>query len=202
ERGIVGAEAEVVFATPCGPVRGGEMRITDLIGPVASVGAGASLLNARVDGERRAAGEGGDAQQFPARGERVRGSGKGTLEAQVLRRTDGERVGDVEIRWTLLGMIIEGILRGRYGDCSGGPGASGDLAGVVERLRPGVSRLQPGAAMGNDAGERGLQRVVGGVRGIGDHGFDAESTDDLACAVELREGRESRLGAGIAVGVD
>jgi len=87
ERGIVVAPAKVVFPNRAA---GGEIRRRDLIRPVTAPRAHAGLLNPGINRKRRAAGEGGDVQYLPARGDpRSQGVEKAhTVERQ---RLDGAR---------------------------------------------------------------------------------------------------------------
>ncbi len=64
--GVVRTSAEVVLPDRAA---GGEIRSRQLIGPVGSRRAHAGLLNAGIDGERRAGGERRDVEDLPARKE-------------------------------------------------------------------------------------------------------------------------------------
>src|ERR1700728_3091912 len=97
-------------------------------------------------------------------------------------------------------MSIVGVLRKSLGYCTGRSGASDHLAGVVDRLTPGITRLYAGATMRDRPGERRLQRVIGGVRGAGNQIFNTEPADHGAGAVELGIWREAGAGVGIGIG--
>ncbi len=67
EKGTVRrAHAEVIL--PRGAA-GGETRHGEKVGAIGAAGACAGLLDTRVDGERRSAGQSGDVQELPALGE-------------------------------------------------------------------------------------------------------------------------------------
>ena len=138
ERGVVEALAEVVFADFAGSREGG---FGDLVGPVSAFAAVAGLLDAGVDGEGRATGDAGNAEEFPAAGD-FDGDGveEGSFFAvKVLGDGYGEAVGHVKVGWAFFGVGVVGVLRERdgYGPC--GSRAADDLAGVVDGFRPGCS---------------------------------------------------------------
>ena len=95
EGGVVGALAKVVLPNLAA---GGEDRCTDLIGPVGAVGAHAGLLNPRIDRKGRAAGECGDVEHLPARGElSSQGAEKAhAVERQCLDHAGREHMRDVK----------------------------------------------------------------------------------------------------------
>ncbi len=97
-------------------------------------------------------------------------------------------------------MGVIGILReaGRYG--SRGTCAADDLAGVVDGLTPGITRLDARTAVTHGAEERSLQSVISGVGVCHDHVFYAEAADHVAGAIELSLRCEGRTCAGIGVG--
>ena len=102
----------------------------------------------------------------------------------------------------LLRMRVERILRDslRYRSrrsCA----ANRHCAYVVERFGPRVARLQARPAMPHRAGQRSLQRVIGGVRVSRNHGLEPEAARDGARAVEDRvAARTPGRAPGIPVG--
>lgn len=155
---VVRAASEVVFAAAGGAAGGGEIGCGDLVGAVGAVGADAGLLDSGIDGEGRAAGDGGDAEELPSGGDGfVDGAEEADgFEVEVLSGAEGEGVGDVEVGRAFFRVGVEGVLRSGEGDGSGGAGSSDDSADVIERLGPGVSGLDAGATVGDGSGERSL----------------------------------------------
>ena len=196
--GVVGAHAEVVFADLAG---GGELRDADLVGAVDAVGACAGLLDSGIDGEGRAAADGGDAEQFPTLGDAAADGLQelGFLDLQVLRGAEGETVGDVEGGWAFLGVGVGGVLRERDRNRSGGVAVGVESAGIVERFGIGIACLDGGAVLDDGALERSLQGVVAGVGGSLDDLFGAEAADGVAVGAE--EGVAGKAGAGSGVGI-
>ena len=125
----------------------------------------------------------------------------GIFEMQVLRHAEAEAVRNVKVRRALLRMRVVGILGVARGGGAGGSGAADHHACVVNCFAPGVAGLESWAAVGHGAGERRLQRVVGGVRIGDDDVHDTDAADDIAGLVEARVGRELLCGSRIGVGV-
>ena len=88
-------------------------------------------------------------------------------------------------------MRVVGVLREAGRDGARRSGAANHHAGVVDRLAPGVAGLDARAAVAHGSGERGLQRVIGGVRIGDDDVLHTEAADHVACAVELRVRRKA-----------
>lgn len=83
-----------------------------MIGPVRPIRTDASLLDTRVNGERKAAGKSSDAQKLPStcqclaqRTEKWKAVG-----VQILKKVERKRILDIEVRRPLVGARIEWIL--------------------------------------------------------------------------------------------
>jgi hypothetical protein len=72
---------------------------------------------------------------------------------KVLHGTQRECMSNIEGRWSLFTMSVEGILRVDLRYRTGCPQTTGDRACVVDRLAPGVAGLEGGSAMTNVSGE-------------------------------------------------
>src|SRR5207244_2557370 len=110
ERDVVVAASEVVAAHGAA---GGEVRRGDEVGAVGAACARSRLLDPGVDGEWRAAHQGGDVQELPSGSER---SAKGPqktypIERQDLNPAQSEDVGDVEGGRAFFCAGVPGILR-------------------------------------------------------------------------------------------
>src|SRR6202042_3761538 len=102
---------------------------------------------------------------------------------------------------TFLCMCVEWVLRAEQRYCARRTCSSQQAANVIQRFAPGVSSLQSRTAVSDLPCQRSLQRVIGRVRRIGNHGLEPEASSCDAATVEVRKLRESRTRSLIRVWV-
>src|SRR3954469_21812127 len=93
-------------------------------------------------------------------------------------------------------MMVKWVLRCSRGDRAGRAGPRKDEAGVVNRLAPGITCLDAGAAVSDRAGQGRLQRVITRMRVVVDDVLNAEAADYVPGAVKLRVRRKARRSSG------
>src|SRR5580692_7755867 len=123
----------------------------------------------------------------------------GALEMHVLRHAQSEVMRDIEVRRPFLRMRVVRILRESRSDGACRTGAANHFARRINRLAPGITRLNARSAMSYGSGKRCLQGVVTRMRVGDDQVLYAEAADHVARAVELRVWRKLRAGPRICV---
>src|SRR5277367_6095664 len=98
-------------------------------------------------------------------------------------------------------MGVGWVLRAEQSYCSRRTCSSQQAAHVIQRFAPGVSRLQSRTAVSDLPCQRSLQRIIGRVGRIGNHGLEAEASSCDAATVESRKLRESRTRSLVRVWV-
>src|ERR1700674_5134188 len=98
-------------------------------------------------------------------------------------------------------MRVERVLRAEQRYCARRTCSSQQAANVIERITPGVSRLQSRTAVSDLPCQRSLQRVIGRVRRIGNHGLEPEASSCDAATIKVRKLSESRTRSLIRVWV-
>src|ERR1700757_4616148 len=98
-------------------------------------------------------------------------------------------------------MCVEWVLRAEQRYCARRTRSSLQAANAVQGFAPGVSRLQSRTAVSDLPCQRSLQRVIGRVRRIGNHGLEPEASSCDAALIKVRKLSESRTRSLIRVWV-